>query len=160
MPFLLALRSNAAADTVRGFIGTFFNLGALLRFALRLTSAVEVLLTAWTTATSSRVDDLLVPFLSSALRIVLVVIAITTAISLLDVSARYADPLSKISSIVRIVAVASIFVRFVKVGEQMILVRYHIAAEDNLRARKVYTQLHDRRLIVPLSYFIERSFQN
>jgi small-conductance mechanosensitive channel len=145
LPFVLALQAHEGIEILRAGLTVLFNLAALaalLWFGLRLTSAVETRLVQWSGKGPTRVDHLLIPLLSSCMRIALIVAAIYLAIAVLDFPDRYADTLSKLNSIVFILAAASVFVRSVRAGEQLVLGRYDITAADNLKARKVYTQLH------------------
>jgi small-conductance mechanosensitive channel len=145
LPFVLRLPDRGGIAALRAVLGIFFSLAALtalLWFALRLIAAVETRLLAWSGTGPTRIDRLLIPLLGSTLRIALIVVAIYTGIVILDFADRDATTLSKINSIVFILAAASVFVRSVRVGEQMVLARYDISAADNLKARKVYTQLH------------------
>ena len=145
LPFVFALQAHEGIEMLRDALSVLFNLAALaslLWFGLRLTSAVEIRLLQWSGKGPARVDRLLVPLLSSCMRVALVVAAIYLAIAVLDFPDRYANTLGKINSIVFILAAASVFVRSVRTGEQMVLGRYDITASDNLKARKIYTQLH------------------
>jgi predicted membrane protein len=70
------------------------------------------------------------------------VIAVLVAIPMLGAPPQFANVLSKLTSLLLIAAVAVLLVRAVGICEHVVLMRYDLTAADNLRARKVYTQLH------------------
>ncbi|HEY1899022.1 MAG TPA: mechanosensitive ion channel domain-containing protein [Steroidobacteraceae bacterium] len=107
----------------------------------RLTQVLESRLVAWATHAQTRLDDLVLPLLGRSLRVMVVVLGAILALPILDLPERYATFVSRGTSVLFIGAVAVILFQAVRVGEQELLRRYDIKATDNLRARKVYTQV-------------------
>jgi small-conductance mechanosensitive channel len=122
-----------------------FDLGvfaALFWFLFRATRVLESHMTAWAATTSSTIDKLLVPLLGMSLRVIVVVVAIILGLPLLHLPAQYMQVISKLTSIMLIVAVAALLFRAVDIWQRVLLSRFDITAADNLRARQVYTRFH------------------
>jgi small-conductance mechanosensitive channel len=83
-----------------------------------------------------------VPVLGSSVRIILLMLGIILGLPLLGLPAQYATAIGKLSSIVLITGIATLMFRGVAISQRLILTRFDITLADNLRARKVYTQLH------------------
>jgi small-conductance mechanosensitive channel len=111
-------------------------------FLFRATRALEARMALWASATPSKTDDLLVPMLGSTLRVMVIVVAIITGLPMLGLPPQFAGVVSKLTSIVLIVSIAALLIRAVSIFQRVVFARFDITAADNLRARKVYTQLH------------------
>ncbi len=145
MPLLLKLPSDEGLQVVRVLFDKLFDLGAFVAvfwLFFRFTHVLEARLEIWAKKTDSKIDDLFVPLLGKSLRIIVPVIGIIFALPLLGMPTEYAIILSKGTSILLIVAVAVILFQAVNLGEKTMLARFDIKTTDNLRARKVYTQVH------------------
>jgi small-conductance mechanosensitive channel len=145
VPLLIQLRPEQGLDAVQRGLDSTFGFGAfviLLWFVLRTSRMAEAHVAAWAATTPSRIDDLLVPLLGSSFRILVIIIAVILGLPMLGLPAAFASVILRITSIVLIIAVAVLLVRAVSMGQAVVLIRFDMAAPDNLRARKVYTQLH------------------
>jgi small-conductance mechanosensitive channel len=145
MPLLLKLPPDERLQVVRVLFDKLFDLGvfvAVFWLFFRLTHVLEARLEIWAKKTESKIDDLFVPLLGKSLRIIVPVIGIIFALPLLGLPPEYAVVLGKGTSILLIVAVAVILFQAVNLGEKAVLARFDIKAADNLRARKIYTQVH------------------
>jgi small-conductance mechanosensitive channel len=143
-PVLLKLKPNQGLAGIRSFMDIAFDLGALtalFHFLFRATHVLEARMVAWASATPSKVDDLLPPLVGSSLRLIVIVVGIILGIPLLRLPAAYADVLGKLTSILLIASVTTLSFRLVNIGARVVLTRFDITEADNLRARKVYTQL-------------------
>ncbi|MGA2658231.1 MAG: mechanosensitive ion channel family protein [Verrucomicrobiota bacterium] len=144
-PLLLKLSSAQEPHPVRQLFDRLFDLGVfvvLFWLFLRLTRILEARLAARAAKTKSKLEGLLGPVLGSALRVIVPVIGIIFALPVIGLPPEYAGVLAKGSSILIIGAVAWILFQVVSLGEKAVLAKYDITASDNLRARKVYTQIH------------------
>lgn len=144
-PLLLKLRPDVGLNHVHDFLGSVLNLGvfaALFWFIYRLTRVLEARLAVWAARSGSKLDGLFVPLLGNSLRIIIPVAGIMFALPILNLPPDYAAVVAKGTSILLIVALAIILVQLVETGERAVLVSFDITAADNLRARKVYTQVH------------------
>ncbi|MGC2460077.1 MAG: mechanosensitive ion channel domain-containing protein [Steroidobacteraceae bacterium] len=144
-PLLLKLNPDEGLLVVREFFANVFNLGvfaALFWFFFRLTHVLEARLAVWASTTSSKLDALLVPLLGKSLRVIVPVMAIIFALPILNLPPDYAAVVAKGTSILLIVALAIILFEVVDTCEKAVLTTFDITAADNLRARKVYTQVH------------------
>jgi small-conductance mechanosensitive channel len=144
-PLLAPLQPQQGAGIFTSILNTLFNLGVfavVFWFFFRFTHVLEARMLKWSSRTSSRLDDLFVLLLGRGLRVVLPVIAVIFALPILGLPAAYAGIVARGTSVLLIVAVAAVLFQAVDVAERALLLRFDIAATDNLRARKVYTQVH------------------
>jgi small-conductance mechanosensitive channel len=140
----LVASSPLGTSFVLGLLRTLLNLGVFavaFWFCFRFTRVLEARMSAWAAHTSGRLDDLLVPLLGRGLRVILPVLAIIFALPILGLPAAYAGIAAKGSSILLIVAITVVLFQAVKTAQEMILLRFDITAANNLRARKLYTQV-------------------
>ena len=144
-PVLLRLRPDQGLTILRTAMDLLFDLGAfaaLFWFLFRATRVLESHMAAWAATTPGKIDKLLVPLLGMSLRVIVVVVAIILGLPLLHLPAQYAQVVSKLTSIMLIVAVAVLLFRAVDIWQSVLLSRFDITAADNLRARQVYTRFH------------------
>jgi small-conductance mechanosensitive channel len=157
-PILLKLKPEQGLMLLRHAMDLLFDLGAVVAlfwFLFRATHVLESHLAAWAATTSSKIDKLLVPLLGISLRIVVVVIAIIVGLPLLNLPPQYSNVVSKLTSIMLISGVTVLLFRAVNISQNVVLTRFDITAADNLRARKIYTQLHviSRVIYVTIGFF-------
>ncbi|MFO1497327.1 MAG: mechanosensitive ion channel [Verrucomicrobiota bacterium] len=108
----------------------------------RLTYVLEARLARWTSQSNTRFDDLLVPFIGKSLRVVVPVLAVILALPVVGLPPAYSNIVSKASSILIVLAITYVLFQSVAAAEKLLLTEYDITKTDNLRARKVYTQVH------------------
>jgi small-conductance mechanosensitive channel len=143
-PLLLTLRPTEGLAVIGTFCGTVFDLGvfAVVFWAFfRFTRVLDARLTLWGARSSSKLDNLFLPLLGKSLRVIVPVLGIIFALPILSLPPAYADVVAKGTSILLIGAVTIILFQAVRVSEQALLARFDLTAADNLRARKVYTQV-------------------
>jgi small-conductance mechanosensitive channel len=141
----LLASSLPAPRMVLGLLRTLLNLGIFavaFWFCYRFTRVLEGRLSAWAAQTSGRLDDVLVPLLGRGLRVILPVLAIIFALPILGLPPAYAGIAAKGSSVLLIVAITVVLFQAIKTAQEMILLRFDITASNNLKARKLYTQVH------------------
>ncbi len=144
-PVLMKLKPEEGLAAARGIMDFSFNLGAfavLFWFLFRATHVFELHLASWAAVTPGKIDDLLVPMVGTGLRVIVIVVGIYLGIPLLGLPPQSASVLSKITSILLIAGIAVLLIRAVGVCQRVVLMRFDMSVADNLRARKVYTQLH------------------
>jgi len=144
-PILLSFPAGGGLEAVRQFVGKFLDVGlfvALFWLFFRLTHVLDLVLANWAHRSNSKLDDILVPLVGKSLRVIVPVIGIIFALPLLGLPQEYSNVLAKGSSILIISAIAWILFQGVHLTEQAIMAKFDITAADNLRARKVYTQVH------------------
>jgi small-conductance mechanosensitive channel len=157
-PVLLELKPDEGLLLVRRTMDLGFDLGALAAlflFLFRATHVLQARVAAWAARTATQVDDLLIPLLGSALRVVIIVVGVNLGLPLLHLAARWSDALAKLTSILLIGAVATLCFRSVSLFQRVMFTRYDMTAADNLRARQIYTQMHviGRVLYVIIGFF-------
>lgn len=134
----------ADAGTMRKLLDKLLDVGVsatLVWFAMRLTWLAQARLGRWAQKSKTKMDDLLVPLIGRVLRIIIPVVGIILILPILDLPAGYADAVAKLSSMLIIIAVATILFETVNVGEKLLLAERDLTAADNLRARQIYTQV-------------------
>jgi small-conductance mechanosensitive channel len=144
-PLLMKLEPDDELMAVRRAMDMIFDCGAFIAvfwFLFRATRVLEAHFATWASLTASRIDDLLVPLLGISLRVVVVIVGLSLGLPLLGLPAQYASALGKLTSITFILAAAVLLSRAVSISQSVVLNRFDITAADNLRARKVYTQIH------------------
>ena len=144
-PILVKVTPADGFEDAQRFMNIVVDIGAfwmVFWFLFRATRALESRLALWASATPSKTDDLLVPMLGSTLRVMVIVVAIIVGLPMLGLPPQFAGLISKLTSIVLIVSVAILLIRAVSIFQRVVFARFDITAADNLRARKVYTQLH------------------
>jgi small-conductance mechanosensitive channel len=144
-PLLASVPAPRGTGRLLDFLHTLLNLGIFavaFWFCYRFTRVIEARLSAWAARSSSHVDDLLVPLLGRGLRVILPVLAVIFALPILGLPPAYAGVVVKGSSVLLIVAITIVLFQAVETAEQALLLRFDITASDNLRARKLYTQVH------------------
>ena len=157
-PLLSEVSAAEELQPVGQLFDKLFDLGVfivLFWLFLRFTRILEARLAARATKAASKVQALLTPLLGSALRVIVPVVGVIFALPVIGLPPEYAGVLAKGSSILIIGAVAWMLFQVVNVGEKAVLARYDITAADNLRARKVYTQVHvlSNALYVIIAFF-------
>jgi small-conductance mechanosensitive channel len=158
-PLLLKMASGNFLERIEFIQAKVFSIAvflALFWLFFRFTHVLEARLTVWAAKTENKFDDLFVPLIGRALRIVLPVLGIIFALPILELPPEFASVVGKGSSILLIVAVGLILFQAVSVGEKVVLTEYDINVADNLRARKIYTQVHviSKTLYVVISLFM------
>jgi small-conductance mechanosensitive channel len=138
----------------RQFLSKLVDLGVfavLFWLFFSLTRMLETRLAAWAAKKGSKLDQLFVPLLGKCLRVMVPVVGVILALPVLGLPAEYAGLVAKGTSILLIVAVALICFQAVGLGEKVVMMKFDIAVADNLRARKIHTQL---QVISKTLYFL------
>jgi small-conductance mechanosensitive channel len=149
-PLLLTIKATDDVVAIRAFIGGAFDLGIfviLFWLSIRFTRVMDMRLTAWSAKSGNKMEALFVPLVGKSLRVALPVAAIIFALPLLDLPPQFGAVVAKGTSISLIVALTVIIFQIIGVCESATLTRFDITAADNLRARKVYTQVRVIRRI-------------
>ncbi|MGH8291591.1 MAG: mechanosensitive ion channel family protein [Steroidobacteraceae bacterium] len=142
---LIALGSGAVANDLQTVLRILLAVGILalaLWLLYRLTWVLEARLQPWAARSPTRFYLLLVPLIGRALRMLIPVLGVIFAVPLLPLPARYLQFIDKGISIMLIVFLALLAFQAVRTLETALLSRFDISVADNLRARKVYTQVH------------------
>ena len=144
-PLLASVQPSHGPGTLFDFLRTLLNLGiftASFWFCFRFTRVLEAQLSTWAARTAGKLDDMLVPLLGRGVRVILPVLAVILGLPILGLPPAYAGAAERISSALLIGAITVVLLQIVKTGQQALLMRYDITATDNLKARKLYTQVH------------------
>jgi small-conductance mechanosensitive channel len=144
-PVLRRLNPDEGLEDLRVVVDSLLNMGlfiVLCWFCVRLTHVLEARMGRWTAWSASRLNALFVPLLGRSLRILIPVLGIIFALPMLDLPSRYGAILAKASSILLILALGAMLFQLIATAEQAVLASFDITVADNLRARKVYTQVH------------------
>ncbi|HEX4049899.1 MAG TPA: mechanosensitive ion channel domain-containing protein [Steroidobacteraceae bacterium] len=158
LPVLSKFQSGLVLALLRRALVELFDLSVfvlLFWFLFRFTHVLETHMAKWASRSRSRVNDLFVPLLGKGMRVILPVVGVIFALPILHLPSAYAGLIAKGTSILLIVTAAVLLVQAVQVGQQAVLSRFDITAADNLRARRVYTQIHviSRAIYVVIGVF-------
>ena len=143
-PLMIKLPPEEGLAAMRRLVDLFFDLGAfavLIWFCFRATRAVEARFAAWAANTRIKMYELLVPLLGTSLRVIAIVVGIILGLPMLGLPPQYEGVVGKLTSITLIIAIAGLLSRAVNICQRAVLVRFDINVADNLKARKVHTQL-------------------
>jgi small-conductance mechanosensitive channel len=153
-PLVRTAKSIEELQTLHQFCIVAFDL-ALFSLTIwifyRLTYALDAILSSWASRTHNKLDDLLVPLLGASLRVVVPVLGVIFALPILNLPAEFAAVVSHGTSILMIAAIVTILFKAARVFERVILTHFDITLADNLRARKVYTQIHVIRKVIDVA---------
>jgi len=144
-PIVARVRSDDTADVIQNGLDFLFQIIAfatIFWFLFRATRVLEGRLAQRVAARPGKTDELLVPLLGSSLRVIVIILAIILGIPLLKLPVEYAGFISKLTSMILIISIAALLVRMVAIVQGVVLARFDMSVADNLRARKVYTQIH------------------
>jgi small-conductance mechanosensitive channel len=114
------------------FFWTFF------RFAYLLDAKLKV----WAKTTPSQWDNIIVPFVGKCLRLILPLLAIIFSLPFFKLSPVISEFIQRIVSVVIIASVSWILVQLVQVVEKVIIGKSAQNRKEDLRARKIFTQVH------------------
>lgn len=128
---------------------TYFGLVVSVFWLLfRLIRGTQTRMEAWAEKSGNRLDNVLVPIVGQALRLVVPFIGLSVLVQALELPANYRWIAGKLLGILLIGGFAYLILRAVKVTEKALLREHRMDVEDNLNARKIYTQVAVVRKIV------------
>jgi small-conductance mechanosensitive channel len=153
-PIASKLLSREAAPPAWRVFDAAFDFGiffVVVWFFLRLIQVAETWLRELAAKSENKWDDIFVPLLGKTVRVLLPVVAIILALPIIGLPPAYDGVIAKCSSLLIVGTVSWILFQTVAAVERLVLSRYNMAAADNLRARKVHTQV---RVITKTVYVI------
>jgi small-conductance mechanosensitive channel len=153
-PLVRPETSSEELQSLHQFCDAVFDLGVFavtIWISYRLTHALDAVLSSWAARTDSKLDDLLAPLLGASLRIIVPVLGIILALPILNLPNPIAAVVAHGTSILMIAAIATILFKAARVFEKVILTRFDITLADNLRARKIYTQIYVIRKVIDIA---------
>jgi len=143
-PFVALTGPQGRAGSIQALSRLAFDLALfviVIWLAIRVTRVLDERLVQWAARSDKRLDDFLLPVIGRSLRIAVPVIGVILALPLLHLPARFDAASGKFVSILLIVALAGILLQTVQIGARVILAGHDVNAADNLRARKIHTQV-------------------
>src|SRR6266480_5240791 len=121
---------------------------AVLWLIFRAIRAVEKRMNLWTERTNSLLGKVIVPILGHTLRLLVPLLGIILLLPLLKLPENWIWVTQKAFGIFLIVALSVLIVRGVNAVQLALLSRHRMDAEDNLFARRIYTQVSVIRKII------------
>src|SRR2546421_2428007 len=121
---------------------------ALLWLAFRAVLAVEKRMNQWADRTGSVVGKVIIPIGSHTLRLAVPLLGVILLLPLLRLPDNWTWATEKGFGILLIVAFSVLIVRGVNAVQSALLSRHRLDAEDNLSARKIFTQVSVIRKIL------------
>ncbi len=104
--------------------------------------------------TEGKTDESFVEHLRAPMRWVMAVAAVRLVIPLIAAPARYIDAFKHVFALAMIGLVSWLIIRSMRVLDDYVMDRFDIGVKDNLRARKVHTQLRVLRRVVGAAVLI------
>jgi len=138
-----APRVAAALDWIRGAAVLL----AVFWLLVRVGRAIDAYLTALSARTRPTEDDIILPLVGKAVRVVLPLIAILLGASALEVSPETRALIRDGTSLLIIGSVAFMLLQTVDAMQAFLLRRYRLDVSDNYRARAVHTQVRMLRRV-------------
>src|SRR6266480_2391424 len=121
---------------------------ALLWLMFRAVRAVEKRMTLWAERTNSLLGRVIVPILGHSLRLAVPLLGIILLLPLLRLPENWIWVTQKGFGIFLIIALSVLIVRGVNAVQLALMSRHRMDAEDNLPARRIYTQVSVIRKII------------
>lgn len=128
---------------------TYFGLAiAAFWLVFRLIRGLQTRMQIWARRTGGVLENVMVPLIGQALRMLVPLVALFLLIPSLNLPSEYEWITSKLMGMLLIGSVAYILIKAVRVTEKTLLEKHRLDVEDNLEARKIYTQVSVIRKIV------------
>jgi small-conductance mechanosensitive channel len=121
---------------------------ALLWLVFRVALAIEKRMQLWATRTNSVLGKVIVPIAGHTLRLTVPLLGIILLLPLLKLPEEWAWVTQKGFGVLFIVALSFLIVRGVNAVQLALMSRHRMDAEDNLSARRIYTQVSVIRKII------------
>jgi small-conductance mechanosensitive channel len=121
---------------------------ALLWLMFRAIRAVEKRMNLWAERTNSLLGKVIVPILGHTLRLAVPLLGIILLLPLLKLPENWTWVTQKGFGILLIMALSVLIVRGMNAAQAALLSRHRMDAEDNLSARRIYTQVSVIRKII------------
>jgi small-conductance mechanosensitive channel len=114
----------------------------------RLMTAVQKRLRQWAEKRGGVLENVLLPIIGQALRIIVPMIAFVLLLPLMDLPADWAWVTGKFIGMLIIGGLSFLIIRAANLSEKSLLRLHRLDVADNLQARKIYTQVSVTRKIV------------
>ena len=132
-----------AAELLRalGLLHGLTTIAALAWLLSRIGRTLANLLVVFTSGTHNSWDDVLAPFASSALRLILPLIAVILGVPALSLSSDAQSVIQNAVSLLLIGVIAFLLLQFVSAVSSLVLSRHRLDVNDNSEERGIYTQV-------------------
>jgi small-conductance mechanosensitive channel len=121
----------------------------------RVIRGTERKMQIWADRSEGILDNVLVPVVGTALRLLVPIVGLFIVISAVELPAPYDSLIAKLLAIFFIGSVAYLIIRAARVSELVLLQAHRLDVADNLRAREIYTQVSViRKIIVTSTIFL------
>jgi small-conductance mechanosensitive channel len=146
-PFRDAAGRPVLLDTA-GVIADVIGIWALCGFVYRLVNLVHARVTLWADRSRNRFERVLIPLTASYARVIIPVVAVLLTLPIARVAPRFETLVTTGASLVIIGVIVWMLIRATNALESLILAGYKMDEADNLKARRVYTQVHVLKKVV------------
>ena len=113
----------------------------LFWFVLRLTNSLTGQFYKWATEKNSNIGRIIFPLISNSLKAIATLILINILLPYLAIPPEYLGIAEKAATLLLIAAITWIVLQIINASEQYFLHRYGMQISENLRTRKIYTQI-------------------
>lgn len=150
-PLLVPLRASQGEPTllnVAGVIADLIGLWAICGFVFRLVNLLYARASQWAAKSPNRFERVLIPLAARYLRVFIFVVALLLTLPILNIAPQFATLLKNGASLFIIGVIVWMLIQATSAIESLILAGYRMDQADNLKARRVYTQVHVLRKVV------------
>ncbi len=131
-----------------GVIADVIGIWALCGFVFRLVNLIHARVTHWAARSKNRFERVLLPLAASYARVLIPIVAILLTLPVLKIAPRFENLITTAASLIIIGVIVWILIRATNAIEDLILAGYKMDEADNLKARRVYTQVHVLKKVV------------
>lgn len=136
----LAITTGKFAD-IFGFFTFFW-------FIFRCISLVEIRLSKWAEHESDSWDSILIPFIGKCLRLVIPLMAIILSLPMFELNDGLRKFVIDMTGLAIIASTSWILVQLVSTVEKGIIKRFEAGPSGDLKARKIFTQVHVLKKVI------------
>jgi Small-conductance mechanosensitive channel len=139
---------QARAAAIAGRLADIGGLIAVFWLVFRSSAVLQKKMHEWAARSDGFWDKLLVEIASRVMRLALPLVAAILLLPLLNLPPVAGDVIQKAIGMFLIVGIATLVIRSTTLFEKALLARHRIDVDDNLEARKIYTQVSVIRKII------------
>ncbi|MGC1480302.1 MAG: mechanosensitive ion channel family protein [Chthoniobacterales bacterium] len=133
---------------VAGVIADLIGLWAICGFVFRLVNLLYARAAHWAAKSPNRFERVLIPLAARYLRVFIFVVALLLTLPILNIAPQFATLVKNGASLLIIGVIVWMLIQATSAVESLILAGYKMDEADNLKARRVYTQVHVLRKVV------------
>lgn len=144
----IILTNSVASTSTNAFIINILDnltniilVAALFWFIIRFTNSLTAQFYKWATEKNSRIGIIIFPLVNNSLKVIAALILINILLPYLSIPPQYLPVAEKSATLLLIAAITWIALQIINASEQYLSHRYGPQISENLKSRKIYTQI-------------------